>query len=78
VNAVEQGLTGAIWTQDIDRAHRMAARLDAGYVWINDVSTHYVGVPFGGYKQSGFGKEEAFEEMLACTQVKNVNVKFAR
>ncbi len=77
VNAVEQGLTAAVWTRDIDRAHRMAARLEAGYLWINDVSTHYVGVPFGGFKQSGYGKEEAFEEMVACTRVKNVNVKLA-
>jgi betaine-aldehyde dehydrogenase len=55
----------------------MAARIQAGYLWINDSSTHYVGVPFGGYKQSGFGKEEAFEEMVACTQVKNINVKLS-
>ncbi|MFC7398207.1 aldehyde dehydrogenase family protein [Chelatococcus sp. GCM10030263] len=74
-NALEQGLTASIWTHDLERAHRMAARIEAGYLWINDSSTHYVGVPFGGFKQSGYGKEEAFEEMLACTQVKNVNVK---
>lgn len=76
-NALEQGLTASIWTHDLERAHRMAARIQAGYLWINDSSTHYVGVPFGGYKQSGFGKEEAFEEMVACTQVKNVNVKLS-
>jgi betaine-aldehyde dehydrogenase len=74
-NALEQGLTASIWTHDLERAHRMAARIEAGYLWVNDSSTHYVGVPFGGFKQSGYGKEEAFEEMLACTQVKNVNVK---
>jgi betaine-aldehyde dehydrogenase len=74
-NALEQGLTASIWTHDLERAHRMAARIEAGYLWINDSSTHYVGVPFGGFKQSGYGKEEAFEEMVACTQVKNVNVK---
>ncbi|MBZ9942286.1 aldehyde dehydrogenase family protein [Mesorhizobium sp. BR1-1-13] len=76
-NAVEQGLTASIFTQDLARGHRMAARIQAGYLWINDSSTHYVGVPFGGYKQSGFGKEEAFEEMVACTQVKNINVKLS-
>ncbi len=76
VNALEHGLTASIWTHDLDRAHRMAARIDAGYIWINEVSIHYVGVPFGGYKQSGFGKEEAFEEMIACTRVKNVSLRF--
>jgi betaine-aldehyde dehydrogenase len=77
VNALENGLTAAIWTRDIGRAHRMAAHIEAGYIWINEVSVHYVSVPFGGYKQSGFGKEEAFEEMVACTRVKNVSVRLS-
>jgi betaine-aldehyde dehydrogenase len=76
VNALEHGLTAAIWTRDIDRGHRMANRIDAGYVWVNDVSTHEIGMPFGGFKQSGIGKEEAFEEMLGYTREKNVHVKF--
>ena len=74
VNALEYGLTTSIWTHDLDRAHRLASRVEAGYVWINGASTHYVGVPFGGYKQSGMGREESIEELLACTQIKNVNV----
>lgn len=77
VNSVEQGLTASIWTHDLNRAHRMAGQIEAGYLWVNDSSTHYVGVPFGGFKQSGYGKEEAFEEMVACTRVKNVNIKLA-
>jgi betaine-aldehyde dehydrogenase len=76
VNAVEYGLTGSIWTHDLDRAHRLASRMQAGYIWINDAATHHVGVPFGGYKQSGMGREESIEELLACTQIKNVNLKF--
>ncbi len=76
VNALDVGLTAAVWTNDIDRAHRMAARIEAGYVWINDVSTHEIGMPFGGYKQSGFGKEEAFEEMLGYTREKNIHLKY--
>jgi betaine-aldehyde dehydrogenase len=74
VNALDYGLTASIWTHDLDRAHRLASRVQAGYVWINGASTHYVGVPFGGYKQSGIGREESIEELLACTQIKNVNV----
>jgi betaine-aldehyde dehydrogenase len=74
VNALEYGLTASIWTHDLDRAHRLAARVQAGYIWINGASTHYVGVPFGGYKQSGMGREESIEELLACTQIKNVNL----
>jgi len=74
VNALDYGLTASIWTHDLDRAHRLAARVQAGYVWINGASTHYVGVPFGGYKQSGQGREESIEELFACTQQKNVNV----
>jgi len=74
VNALEYGLTCSIWTHDLDRAHRLASRVEAGYVWINGASTHYVGVPFGGYKQSGMGREESIDELLACTQIKNINV----
>jgi len=74
VNALDYGLTASIWTYDLDRAHRLASRVEAGYVWINGASTHCVGVPFGGTKQSGLGREESIEELLACTQIKNVNV----
>jgi len=73
-NALEYGLTASIWTHDLDRAHRLASRVEAGYVWINGASTHHVGVPFGGYKQSGSGREESIDEMLECTQLKNVMV----
>jgi acyl-CoA reductase-like NAD-dependent aldehyde dehydrogenase len=76
VNALDVGLTAAVWTKDIDRGHRIASRMEAGYVWINDVSTHEIGMPFGGFKQSGFGKEEAFEEMLGYTREKNIHLKF--
>ena len=74
VNALDVGLTASIWTHDLDRAHRLASRVEAGYIWINGASQHWVGVPFGGYKQSGLGREESIEELLACTQIKNVNV----
>ncbi len=49
--------------------------MQSGFVWINEVSKHFLGAPFGGYKQSGIGREECFEEMLAYTQEKNIHVK---
>ena len=77
-NALEYGLTASIWTHDLDRAHRLASRVEAGYVWINGASTHHVGVPFGGYKQSGSGREESIDELVECTQLKNVMVTLRR
>ncbi len=76
VNAVEYGLTASIWTNDLSTAHRTAAAVQAGFVWINEVSKHFLGAPFGGYKQSGIGREECFEEMLAYTQEKNIHLRF--
>ena len=75
VNSVEYGLTASIWTDDISTAHRTAANVEAGFVWINEVGKHFLGTPFGGFKQSGIGREECFEEMLAFTQEKNIHVR---
>jgi betaine-aldehyde dehydrogenase len=77
VNAVEYGLTASIWTRDLAAAHRAAANVEAGYVWINDTSKHFVGTPFGGYKQSGIGREECLEELISFTQEKNININLA-
>jgi betaine-aldehyde dehydrogenase len=74
VNGVDYGLTCSIWTRDLKTAHRAAARAQAGYVWINNASQHFFAAPFGGYKQSGIGREECFEELLEFTQIKNINV----
>jgi betaine-aldehyde dehydrogenase len=75
VNAVEYGLTASIWTNDLNKAHRTAMAVEAGYVWINEFGKHFLGAPFGGYKQSGLGREECFEEMISFTQEKNIHVK---
>src|SRR3954466_4177574 len=75
VNMVEYGLTCSIWTNDISTAHRTASLVEAGFVWINDVGKHFLGAPFGGVKQSGIGREEGFEEMLAFSQEKNIHVR---
>lgn len=76
VNGSDLGLTASIWSKDLGNAHRAAERIEAGYIWINGSSTHFLGAPFGGYKRSGLGREESIDELLACTQLKNVNVSF--
>jgi betaine-aldehyde dehydrogenase len=75
VNAVDYGLTCSIWTNDLSTAHRVAAIVQVGYVWINEVGRHFLGAPFGGVKQSGFGREECLEELLRFTQEKNIHVR---
>ncbi len=74
VNGVDYGLTAAVWTGDLAAAHRAAAAMEAGYVWINGTGAHFQGAPFGGYKHSGIGREECLEELLSYTNVKNVHV----
>ncbi|HEX9539266.1 MAG TPA: aldehyde dehydrogenase family protein [Streptosporangiaceae bacterium] len=73
-NAVDYGLTGSVWTNDINTAHRVASALDAGYLWINGSSAHFTGVPFGGMKLSGVGREESLDELLSYTQLKTLNI----
>lgn len=75
VNDVDYGLTASIWTRDLVTAHRAARAVQAGYVWVNNTSQHFLGAPFGGYKQSGLGREECLDELLSFTQIKNVNIK---
>ncbi|MER2537381.1 MAG: aldehyde dehydrogenase family protein [Rhizobiaceae bacterium] len=74
VNDSDLGLTGSIWTNDLSTGLRAASRIETGYVWVNGSSSHFLGAPFGGYKLSGLGREESIDELLACTQLKNVNV----
>jgi acyl-CoA reductase-like NAD-dependent aldehyde dehydrogenase len=74
-NEGRYGLTAAIWTQDIDRAFRVADRIEAGYLWINDVETRFPAVPFGGWGDSGVGLEHGLEELLSFTRVKAVNLR---
>lgn len=75
VNAVEYGLTASIWTNDLSTAMRAAKAVQSGFVWINEVGKHFLGVPFGGYKQSGIGREEGFTELMSFTQEKNIHVR---
>ena len=73
VNGLMYGLTAAIVTNDLKLAMRTADRIQAGYVWINS-SGRYLGAPYGGWKQSGLGREESLDELLSYTQIKNINL----
>jgi phenylacetaldehyde dehydrogenase len=66
------GLGAGIWTRDISKAHALAKRIRAGTVWINCYNVFDAALPFGGYKQSGWGREMGHEALEAYTEVKSV------
>jgi phenylacetaldehyde dehydrogenase len=71
-NDSEYGLGAGIWTRDISKAHALAKKLKAGTVWINCYNVFDAALPFGGYKQSGWGREMGHEALHAYTEVKAV------
>ena len=73
-NGVRYGLMATVWTGDPARGHRIAARIKAGTVGINMPYTAFPGIPFGGYKQSGFGRELALETLDLYLETKSVIV----
>ena len=73
-NATAYGLTAAIYTNDLQAAMTTAQEGESGYVWVNGVAQHSVGLPFGGVKNSGLGGEEALDELLSYTRTKTVNI----
>jgi len=74
-NATEYGLSAAVWTKDVSRAHKVARSLKAGTVWINCYNQLDPISPFGGYKQSGFGRELGKYAIDLYTQIKSVWMK---
>ncbi len=74
-NDTTYGLAAAVWTRDISRAHKVARALKAGTVWINTYLELDVSSPFGGYKQSGIGRELGKHSIDLYTQIKSVFVK---
>ena len=73
-NQTQYGLAAGVWTRDISKAHRIAAGLKAGTVWINCYNVFDSALPFGGYKQSGWGREMGHEALELYTQTKAVVV----
>ena len=71
-NASSYGLSAEIWTRDLSRAHRVAAQLDVSHVTVNGGGGFGVEAPFGGVKQSGFGREGGWESILQYSRVKNI------
>ncbi|NNF02325.1 MAG: aldehyde dehydrogenase family protein, partial [Bacteroidia bacterium] len=71
-NSTKYGLSSTVWTQDLTKAHRVAAKLDAGIVWINCWLLRDLRTPFGGVKNSGVGREGGMEALKFFTEEKNV------
>jgi aldehyde dehydrogenase (NAD+) len=74
-NNVAYGLAAGIFTRDIDRALRLATQVQAGQIYINEYFAGGEETPFGGYKQSGFGREKGLEALRNYTQVKNIAIR---
>jgi aminomuconate-semialdehyde/2-hydroxymuconate-6-semialdehyde dehydrogenase len=74
-NSTKYGLSASIFTKDVSRAHRVAAEIDAGIVWVNTWMLRDLRIPFGGMKNSGVGREGGFKSLQFFTEPKNVCVK---
>jgi aminomuconate-semialdehyde/2-hydroxymuconate-6-semialdehyde dehydrogenase len=74
-NSVRYGLSSTIWTENLSRAHRIAAQIESGIVWVNCWLLRDLRTPFGGVKDSGIGREGGFEALRFFTEEKNVCIK---
>ncbi|MEK0750746.1 aldehyde dehydrogenase family protein, partial [Mycobacterium ulcerans] len=74
-NDTTYGLAASIFTQDVNRAHRVAGKIEAGLVWVNSWFLRDLRTPFGGAKQSGIGREGGVHSLEFYTELKNVCVK---
>jgi betaine-aldehyde dehydrogenase len=73
-NDTDLGLTANVYTRDLGVAHRLADRLQAGYVYVNGTGRRPPGSPFGGWKHSGLGKENSQDELLSYTREKTITI----
>jgi (Z)-2-((N-methylformamido)methylene)-5-hydroxybutyrolactone dehydrogenase len=76
-NGTDYGLAAGVWTSDLKRAHRMIRDLDAGNVWVNAYPRIHWALPFGGMKDSGFGKDSGWESVLENTRIKTAWIDLA-
>ena len=74
-NSVRYGLSSSVWTENLSRAHRVASKIEAGFVWVNSWMLRDLRTLFGGVKDSGMGREGGFETLRFFTEEKNVCVK---
>jgi aldehyde dehydrogenase (NAD+) len=74
-NDTPYGLAGALWTNDLTKAHAIARKIKAGTVWVNSYLSILPNTPFGGYKASGLGREGGKEALSLYTETKNVFVQ---
>ncbi|WP_038032922.1 aldehyde dehydrogenase [Thermonema rossianum] len=75
-NATPYGLSASVWTQNLARAHRVAAAIEAGIVWVNSWMLRDLRTPFGGMKASGVGREGGFDALRFFTEPKNVCIRY--
>ena len=73
-NQTSYGLAGGVWTQDISRAINVSKLIDAGYLWINTYGGIIPETPYGGFKQSGYGKELGTEGLNEYLKIKNISI----
>ena len=76
VNASNFGLCATLWTSQVNRAHRIAEKLECGQVWINTWLMRDLRTPYGGMKQSGIGRKGEIEALRFFTEAKNICVKY--
>ena len=71
-NSSKYGLGSSIWTRDLSKAQEAAERIEAGYTWVNNLHVAYDELPFGGFKQSGYGKEHGVEALDYYLESKSI------
>lgn len=75
-NATDFGLVGSVWTEDLNRAHTMVDKIRAGTIGVNNHGLADITLPFGGYKQSGWGREFGPDSIDLYTQTKTVSIHY--